>query len=92
MNPKVYSEVDFILENIEDDLKAKIPEKLFSLIKKKKLKGYISNIDIDKPLNEQELEYNTWVFLTMIYYNYWCESLEEKQELLSLLVENEKNN
>ena len=90
MNSKVYSEVDYILENMGDEFKSKIPDKLIALIKKKKIKYYTPNIDMNKPLHQQDLEHDTLVLLAMIYYNCWCENDKEKQELLDILKENEK--
>jgi len=90
MNSKVYSEVDYILNNLDEYLKNKIHEKLLQLINTKKNKYYLPNIDINKPLHEQDLERDTLVFLAMIYYNCWCENNEEKQELLEILKQNEK--
>ena len=90
MTGKVYSEVDFIIKHLSDDLKTKIPERLLKLIDKKKIKYYTPDIDMSKALHEQNLEHDTLIFLTMIYYNCWCDGAEEKQELLTILKENEK--
>jgi len=90
MNAKAYSEVAFILESLDDNLKNKIPDKLLALINNKKIKYYTPSIDINKPLCEQNLEHDTLVFLAMLYYNCWCENADEKQEILEILKTNEK--
>lgn len=89
INSRVYSEVDYILENIDEELKAKIPEKLLQHIKKCKSKYYIPEIELNSSLEEQKLEHKTIILLAMIYYNCWCENDEEKQELIKLFRENE---
>ena len=88
MNGRVYSEVNFILENLGEEYISKIPQKLLDIIKTKKIKSYEPKIDINKSLCKQNVERDTIVLLTMIYYNYWCENDEEKKELLQILMEN----
>ena len=90
MNGRVYSEVDFILENLDEEYRNKVPKKLLDIIKSKKIKYYEPKIDINKSLCEQDVERDTLVLLAMIYYNCWCENDEEKKELLQILMDNRK--
>lgn len=90
MNGRVYSEVDFILENLGEEYINKVPKKLLEIINSKKIKYYEPKIDINKSLCEQDVERDTLVLLTMIYYNCWCENDEEKKELLQILMDNRK--
>lgn len=90
MNSKVYSEINAIIENIDEDLKSKMPLKLLELINEKRNKYYEPEIDFRKPLYSQDLERNTIIFMTMIYYMCWCENQEEKQKILDILIANEK--
>ena len=90
MNGKVYSEVNFIIENLDEEYRNKIPKKLLEIINSKKMKYYEPNIDVKKSLYEQDVERDTLVLLAMIYYNCWCEDDEEKKELLQILMENRK--
>ena len=85
---RTLSDIDVILNQIDENKLNKIPIKLRNLIKNNKLEGYISKIDINRPLEEQELHEDTVAFLTMLYVNYWCEQ-EEKEEITSKLKENE---
>lgn len=92
MNPKIYSEVDCVIESLDIEYKNKIPPQLLQLIKAKKIRGYKPNIDIKKSLYEQGVEHDTLALLAMIYYNCWCNDDNEKKELLKILMDNKKNN
>lgn len=85
-----YSEVFEIINQLEDDLVNKIPQKLIEFLDEERDKNYSSKIDINIPLNEQKINRNTIVLLTILNLNYWCETKEEKQELLKILNENEE--
>ena len=84
-----YSEVDEILNLTDEKLVNKISKKVRDLIKEEKDKDYKPNIDPQKPLYEQNLLKETVALLTVIELNYWCESEEEKQEILKELSEND---
>ena len=90
INILAYSEVDEILNLLEDKYKNKIPEKIRNFFKEEKDPNYRVSIDIDRPLIEQNLQRDTFVFLAILYLNYWCESDEEKQKYINELAENEK--
>lgn len=85
-----YSEVFEIINQLEDDLVNKIPQKLIEFLDEERDKNYSSKIDINIPLNEQKINRNTMILLTILNLNYWCETKEEKQELLKILKENEE--
>lgn len=85
-----YSEVYEIINQLEDDLVNKIPLKLIEFFDEERDKNYSPKIDINLPLNEQKINRNTMILLTILNLNYWCETKEEKQELLKILNENEE--
>ena len=87
---KAYNEVNKILSFMEQQYIDKIPNRLLEIFKSGEVKGYEPEIQIDKPLTEQNLQQRTFDFLAMLHLNYWCESEEEKQELLSIYAENDK--
>lgn len=86
----VYSEVYEIVNQLEDDLVNKIPQKLIEFFDEERDKNYSPKIDINIPLNKQKINRNTMILLTILNLNYWCETKEEKQELLKILKENEE--
>ena len=87
-----YAEVDTILSLMDEKYVNRIPEKLRKIFKEDKNFDYTINIDVSKSLNEQNLQRETMVILAMLCVNYWCDSEEEKQELIKAYSENEKKN
>ena len=87
---KSFAEVDKILSLMEDKYVQKIPRKMREMFKTEKQKEYKPNIDANMPLNEQNLQRKTLAILAMLNLNYWCETEEEKQELLKVYAENDK--
>ena len=83
------AEIDEILGYMPEEYVNKVPIKLREFFKKVKVKDYISNIDPNKLLNEQDLKNKTRTLITVLYRNYWC-SPEEKAELDKKLIENQK--
>mgnify|MGYP007056179298 CR=1 FL=1 len=85
----VYAEVDEILNSLnENDLK-KIPEKIRATFKQEKSNNYIPQIDLNKPLEEQNFKRKTFVWLSILYRDYLCEDEEEKKQLQKTFEENE---
>ena len=87
---KAYAEVDKILSYMEIKYVEKIHKKMKELFKSEKLQGYEPKIDKDLPLDQQNLQRKTLAILTLLNLNYWCESQEEKQELIKAYSENDK--
>ena len=87
---KAYAEVDEILYLLDKKYLERVPLKIRNFFKKFKLKDYKPNINIEVPLNEQCLQRKTFVFLAILYLNYWCNSEEEKQDLLRQFSDNGK--
>ena len=82
-------DIDLILSQVDERTKNKIPVKLQKFIHENKLDNYTSKINIEVPLEEQELHRETKAFLAMLYLNYWCESQEEKEQFKAQMNENE---
>lgn len=87
---KAYAEVDTILSFMEIQFIEKVPKKLRETIKNEKSKEYHPKIDKSIPLDEQNLERKTYAILAMLDLQYWCNTEEEKQELLSMYANNDK--
>ena len=85
-----YSEVYEILNLLDKDYKEKVPDKVRTFFKEERLKDYKPEIDTDTPLIDQNLKRETIVLLAILNLNYWCETPEEKQEILDELSQNEK--
>ena len=79
MYQNALAEVEEILQNTEEELVTKIPEKIRQFIRENRNQEYSANIVNDKPLNEQNILPETQALLALIYRSYWATE-EEKQE------------
>lgn len=86
---KAYSEIYEILQLLGSEFVDKIPNEFIEFIDKEKDNDYYPNIKKDIPLEEQNLLEDTINILAMLKLDYWCENEEEKEELKSILMENE---
>ena len=89
-NMLAYAEIDEILNLLEDDYRERVPKKVRDFFKEEKMKDYHPEIDIEKPLIEQNLKRETMVSLAILKLNYWCENEKEKQRFLNELDKNEE--
>ena len=85
-----YSEVYEILNLLEEEYKEKVPNRIRTFFEEERLKDYKPEIDTDVPLIEQNLKRETIVLLAILNLNYWCDTPEEKQEVLDEFSKNEK--
>lgn len=85
-----YAEVDAILNLLEEDYLNKIPEKVRDFFREEKDSNYKPIIRTDIPLEEQSLRRTTGIIFAILNLNYWCESEEEKQEILNEFAQNEQ--
>lgn len=85
-----YAELDEILSLMSSEYVDKIPLKFRDFLSREKDTNYIKKIDVNKPLEEQNLQRKTLVLLAVLRLNYWCENEEEKQEFLKVLGDNQK--
>ncbi len=84
------SEVWYILQSLKQEELCKIPKKLIELIYTLKEDDYVSEIDLSKPLEEQELSKATIGLISFIYNNY-LGTEEEKEEYEKTYKEYSKN-
>lgn len=85
-----YAELLEILDSMEEEYIVKLPKKLISIFKKYALVDYEKHIDVTKPLEEQEISQKTAALIGMLTLQYWCQSEQEKQELIAIFKENER--
>ena len=83
-----YSEVFEILKLVDDEYVKRIPTKIIEFLEEERDKDYKPTIDIDITLDEKNLKRKTMVLLSIINYNYWCDSEEEKKEIQKELLSN----
>lgn len=73
------AEVEAILQNTEEELVTKIPNKIRQFIKENRNQEYTAQIVKDKPLNEQDILPETQALLALIYRSYWATEEEKKE-------------
>lgn len=84
-----YSEVCTILNMLEDEYKERVPKNVMDFFEEERDKEYNPIIDVNIPLEKQNLKRKTLVLLAILNLNYWCDS-EEKQEILDSFAKNEE--
>lgn len=89
---KSYSEVYEILNLMENIYLDKIPNKVIELINNERDKDFKTSISTDIALEKQKLQRDTLAILAILYLNYWCESEQEKKELIELFNDVDKAN
>lgn len=83
------SEVNYILENLNPEDRKKISNNVLEFFKENKSMFYKVNLDVSKPLEEQELKDETKAFLQMLNYKYFSNE-EQKREFKKMLEEKEE--
>ncbi len=89
-NIKVNTEVLGVLMALGDKYINKIPSSIMQYLLQNSDSNSIPLIDANKRIEEQKVSKEARTFLTMLKLKYWCDSEEEKNNLLNLLNENEK--
>lgn len=74
-----FKEVYYILQNAEDELIEKIPQKFMDFLQDNMNKDYIVNISSNIEIDKQKILPETEDILALIYRSYWA-SDEEKRE------------
>lgn len=84
------TELLHFLKGFSDEEINKIPNKLMNFFKENADPTYECNFDYNANIEDLHLKDETYGLISMICYNYWCETPEEKKQYLDLLTENEK--
>lgn len=86
---KMFSELDEFLSLLPDEERNAIPTEEREFYKNEKAKEYTKNIDITKPLSEQNLMIETLSAIAVLNLKYWCRDENEKNRLKKVYYENE---
>ena len=84
------SELLYFLKGFSDEEVNKIPRKLMNFFKENADSSYKCNFDYNANIEDLKLKDETYGLISMICYNYWCETPKEKKQYLNLLEESEK--
>lgn len=84
-----YSEVDAILNKMEEEYVNRIPLDIRKIIKEEKNKEYNPIIVLSEDRLEKELNRKTIAILAWLNLNYWCDNEKEKENLIEIYKEND---
>ncbi len=87
---KAYAEVSQILENLPQEYKNKIPNKILQILETEKLNDYKIAISPQNPVDRTKLTKQTLVILALLNYQYWCPNRNVRNTLYKIYSENEK--
>lgn len=88
---RAYAEVYEILKYIPISDYNKIPKDVINIFKTKRDKTHKIKINPNLPLEEQNLNRKTLVLLSVLNLDYWCDNPREREDILNIYWENEKN-
>ena len=86
------SEMNFILSNLKSDDLEKIPTKIINFFSNNMDKEYQVNIDLNKPLYEQDLLEETKAFIKIIQINYFTPKEKRKEKMAELGLSSQSDN
>lgn len=84
-----FAELLELISFLDEESRNKIPKKLISIFEANALDAYEKHLSPELPLEEQNISEKTISYLGVICLNYWCDSEEEKQELINNMREND---
>lgn len=84
-----YAEVLEILSFTHTSLVQKIPQNLLTIFQENASSVYEHHLNKNIPIENQDISPETASLLALISLNYWCETDQEKDELKTILAENE---
>jgi len=84
------SEVYAVVMAMGKAYRIRIPDDVWDVICANKNNNYCPYVDENKALDEQGLMHDTITFIAMLHRDYWCDSAEEREELIALFEENQK--
>ena len=84
------TEILVLLNNMEPEYFKKVPRDTIEFFKNNSDKNYSFIYDVNVPFAEQKVSERTLALLAILNIKYWCESAEEKQQLIAMYNENER--
>ena len=86
---EIYSEVYQVLNLLGNEYIDKLPKNLFNMLEEKRNINYEPKYTEDLPLNKQNIKKETLSIIALLHLNYWCENVDEKNELNQMFKNNE---
>lgn len=89
-NARAYTEIVCLLNHFPKEYIRKLPRKLIMMFWLNYDEKYFIDIEIDKPLDEQNICDETKNLLAVLKYNFWSDKNQKKQ-IEEILLNNKKN-
>lgn len=86
---EIYSEVYQVLNLLGNEYIDRLPKSLFNMLEEKRNINYEPKYTEDLPLNKQNIKKETLSIIALLHLNYWCENVNEKNELSQMFKNNE---
>ena len=81
---KTYREINIMLDLLGDSFKQKLPKSMIPFFKEHEDKNYNPRITLTKEGFSKNIHTDTYVLISMMHINYWCEDPDEKERLRKL--------
>ena len=87
---RVNAEVLAVLKALGNEYLLKIPSDLANYLINNSDKNLKVNIDVNKPIQDQNISKEARSFLTLIKLQYFCETDDERNKLIEIINKNQK--
>ena len=87
---RAYTEVDYIINHMNQKYIDKVPEKLLDFFSDFSDPNYDVKINAHLPLENQGLHRYALEIIAIMHLKYWCEDEKRKQELYNIMLNNNK--
>lgn len=88
---KTYREINIMLDLLGDAFKERLPKTMIPFFKEHEDKSHNPKITLTEKGFSKNLQTDTFVLMSMMYINYWCENPDEKEELKKQWMERERS-
>lgn len=78
---KTYREINIMLDLLGEPFKQRLPKSMIPFFKEQEDKDYNPRITLTEDGFSKNIHTDTYILMSMMYINYWCEDPEEKEKL-----------
>lgn len=87
---QMYSEVYSVINLLGKEYIMKLPEELYKTVERERDTLYNPQYDLNKDITTQNISSTSIAMITLLNLKYWCKDENEREELKSILNENEE--
>lgn len=88
---KTYREINIMLDLLGEPFKQRLPKTMIPFFNEHEDKNYNPKITLSKEGFSENIQTDTYVLMSMMYINYWCENEEEKDNLKNQWINQSSN-